>query len=280
MQPGITIKRVSYTIDLPDVDALEARMFRLGGPDMKTRPKVFAALPEAEVKYEVSALAGTITRTLYHRRKLLRIAREAHDRHDAHKSSIVYDQISHFIAFEASGALTAARTFVDGVWYLARRRAGVSINEVEGDGITRTFKNPDASGYALPEVELLRTKHEKWFVALNEYRNVVIHVGGSEHMAFCPIGVLPLDLDPRVHVMNVPDRDSIHVEYEPKPGKKKRRLARPHEWRYTKGERLETVMNETWDGLKTFAVDVGKLWGLSLPPPGKQDIHDAVVLRP
>src|SRR4051812_1703114 len=124
---------IPFKSTLPEVDTLEARMFTKLGMDAGT--SATPVLPpsaddgESEPDAEMNALASTLMRATYHRRRFVRIVEEARARYDTHKESIVYDMIAKYISFEAAGFLGAARSFVDGVFHVGRRREPNCVEE-------------------------------------------------------------------------------------------------------------------------------------------------------
>ena len=247
------------------------------------RPATRCLTETNKADQELETLASTLMRATYHRRRFAWIVSEATARYEAHKSNIIFDQIAKYIAFEAAGVLGAARSFVDGVYYVARRRAGATLDEVDDVPISQAITNAQSVAYGLPELGVLRRQHLKWYEALNLYRNVLVHVGAGDSMAFFPAGVmLPAGVEPATNVMVVPDAESLKATIAAAPGQKKKRATRttrPHEWSYRRNTRLDTLVKDSYEGLLTFGRAIGTLWGSSIPARGETDWIDAVVLR-
>jgi hypothetical protein len=256
---------VPFKSALPVTDRDEARLFRVLA-SAPTPEKVRGGIEADEWDEELSCLASTIERTAYHQRRFKWIVNEAHARSDAFGRRVIVDQIAKFIGFEAVACLGAARTFVDQVYYVAQRRAG--IPSIDKDKETaKAIEQPKHRFHLLPEVVLLREGYLPWFKELNAYRNAALHVGSRESMGVHRPGAMSkFATKADTNVLLAPDRSSL--------GK------RPHEWSYKSGERLENVIARAADGLLRFALAVGRRWGGDLPAKGKRDVHDAVIVRP
>jgi hypothetical protein len=275
----VGFQRVPFKNALPIADAREARLFRLLG-DNPSKTKL-SRLPHTEVNAETSSLATILMRAVYHRRRFKWIVVEANERYAAFSPKIVFDQIAKYIAFEAASYLNSARSFVDVVYHVARRRGGAALDEIPlNDGVSNALRESTSPGHALPEVTILRNHHATWFSTLNGYRNAMIHIGGQEALGFHPVGSSSSQAtDATGNVMLLPDLKSLRVEYLDAKGKKKHRSTRPHEWRYREGVGLEDTIETVHAGLLKFARRIGESWGGAVPPAGSDELADAVVLR-
>ena len=143
----VTFKSVPFKRALPDADCREGRVFRTLAETLSV-----PGMSRDEVQQEMITLASTLARATYHRRQFAWTVSEARSRYEAHKPQIVFDQIAKYVAFEAAAFLSAARSFIDGVFHVARRRAGVALEDVEDTPLWQALTNPKSDAYALPEI--------------------------------------------------------------------------------------------------------------------------------
>lgn len=257
--PQFVAFRVPHPPGLPDVDSDLARMLRVLGDDPPAAGVAGLGDP-AEREALFMSLATTLTRATYHRRRFEESISHLVERRTQVGATVSSDTCSKFPMFEASAFLTAARTVVDEVLFVAARRSGVpptnatqwTVNAAMTCSLTRF---PE---YNVSEVLRLRA-HSAWYEEMNEYRNVLVHRGWREQLGgYYPEGMsLAEASDPSRNVLLMPDRSSLG------------RANRAHQWTYGDGTRLEHVVERSGDGLSAFLQDVAQTsWGGAVPARG------------
>lgn len=194
----------------------------------------FALMPEDEWWGCIRSLAGEISRADYHYKRFLETVDLARERRKVAGGSVFGDpEAARAIYCEAAAYLTAARTLVDLVVYVAARRNGCSPRAADEWEASRAIipraDRPVEQRYEnVSEVALLRS-HADWFNTLNDYRNCMNHRGWSDQSFgyFDEADTAPERDNPLNNVMLLPNHASIG-------GRK-----RPHQWSYTERARLD-----------------------------------------
>jgi hypothetical protein len=266
--------KVAHPDGLPEVHADLVRMIRLLGDD-PAAAALLAIGDAGEREALLTSLATTLTRTMYHRLRFTEIAGTLAARRIGVGGTVCSDTCSKYAVFEAAAMLTAARTAVDEMLYIAARRAGATPADADDWKVSTAVacNLTNAPRYNVAEVLSLRARLG-WYSEMNEYRNVLVHRGWREQVGgFFPVGVsLPEATDPTRNVMLVPDRGSLT------------RVRRGDKWTYLDGTRLEHIVERAADGLNEFLDDIGRTcWGGGLPAAGtapKDKLPNMLVILP
>jgi hypothetical protein len=266
--PGFLGFQLDRPEGLPDVDTPRTRMVRHAGA---TAP--LPGLDSGEKDALFFSLATTLGRAEYHRTRFDQVIEALNRRREETAAFITYDLFSAYAVFEASDALSAVRSGIDEIVFIAARLRGVSPKDIDKDWkanevMTSGFdKRADLD---IPEVKSLRGRRD-WYDELNDYRNVFQHRGWRSHIgAYLPIGSdLPEARSAKHNIMIVPDRQSL-------VGK-----SRPNKWTYEDGMRLEHVVERAVEGFRSLLDEVCiGIWGATMLPEGSvpKDLHPNVLI--
>jgi len=259
---AVLFVRLGRPAELPNGDTLAARMVRVladdGSPPL-------APLPADERNQVLLSLAHTMTRTRYHRLRFERIVRLLACRRERVRAVLGMDLLGNMIMFEAVACLSAARSAVDQIAYVAARRAGATPREADDDWAASKLARLDLSkqqnsDFNVGEVVQLQD-HRAWFDELNTYRNVLVHRGPRESYGsyFKDGEDVPEASEPDMNVMLVPDPESLD----------RSSAHRPDKWTYTMQLRIEQLVDRLENGLREFVDNVAsRVWGGKLPAPG------------
>ena len=168
---------------------------------------------------------------------------------------------------EAAGFLSAMRTAIDIVIYVAARRSGHSISSSEKwEACAAMGKRTDnlPSKYDTEEITSLR-RFSSWFETLNDYRNCMQHRGWHEHSFgyFDRGDSSRLANSPMHNIMLVPDRGPLQ-----------QRL-RPDKWTYHERRWLDTLIQEVASGANLALAAVFDVWELPVEDrTGKIPLRD------
>jgi hypothetical protein len=199
--------RVPLPQGLPDVESDLVRMLRV--PEDEPCQAALSALADpAEREALFFSLATTLTRATYHRNRFEDIVRILAERRLEVGGTVSSDTCAKYAIFEAAAMVTAARTAVDEILYIAARRSGASPTDAGGwkVDVAITCNLSKDAHYHVPEVVALRG-HLGWYEELNKYRNVLVHRGWRPQFGgFFPIGsTLPEASDPSRNLMLTPN---------------------------------------------------------------------------
>jgi hypothetical protein len=263
----IGLARFDLPTDLPTVDTVRARQIaHLGVSGLP----VLNALNSDERDALFASLSVMVKTTDYHAKRFDRLVANVNERRKKGNALITHDFSVEYAIFEAAAALSAMRSAVDEIIFIAARVSGVPAPELKEKKwqtnnvmLTGFDKAPE---FKMPAVEVLRARLA-WYQELNDYRNVYRHRGCRDTLA----AYFPLDSDfPEAkdgarNVMLLPDRPSLEKN------------TRADKWTYTQGVRLEPLLEralrtfeecldeliaETWGGPAFLAQD----WVGSIPP--------------
>jgi hypothetical protein len=249
----IGLLRLEIPPGLPDVDTQRARQVRHLG--LQGMPALSVLAPDERDALFLS-LSLIVRNADYHARRF-NLVLEAMDRRRAQADAfLTYDfyMVDFASVFEASGALSASRSAIDEIIFIAARVAGVSAPDIKEYWKTSTVmsasfaKRPE---FDLPAVRTLRNR-TAWYEELNDYRNVFRHRGCRSTIGGCfPIGSdFPEASRGEHNVMLFPDRSSLIGN------------TRAHQWTYNDGVRLEHLVQRGIEGLERLIDDLCRdIWG-------------------
>jgi hypothetical protein len=167
---------------------------------------------------------------------------------------------------EAASYLSAVRTAVDVIVYVAARRSGASIAVAErwkaSEAICAAALPPPPK-YDTDDIRALR-RHKNWFETLNCYRNSMLHRGwhAQSFGYFDRSDAVPQANEPFHNVMLVPDLGSL------KQG------TRPDGWTYGEKRWLDALVREIESGTSAAMEDLLQVWNLPIPKPGRLSAED------
>ena len=236
---------------LPVVDSVRSRQLaQLGSTGLPTL-SVLGAKERDALFTSLAIIARTAD---YHVKRFNSLLAAVNQRRKAANALITYDFTVEYAVFEAAAALSAIRSAVDEIIFIAARLSGVSAKDIKETWKTSNVMQTEfgkAPHFNVPEVTALRGR-VNWYDDLNEYRNAYRHRGCRDTIA----AYFPLDSDfPEAkdgerNVMLLPDRTSLVGN------------TRADAWTYSKGLRLENLLEST---VKTFEelLDelIEKVWG-------------------
>lgn len=168
---------------------------------------------------------------------------------------------------EAASYLSAVRTAIDILVYMAARRAGASVSTAERWKATNAITPIPAPSvptkYDTDDIKALR-RHKAWFETLNLYRNSMLHRGWHEQSFgyFEPADTAPEADSPVHNVMLIPDQALL------KQG------ARPDTWTYADRRRLDALVHEIDSGAAAALNDLLNVWNIPTPAAGRIPIAD------
>lgn len=217
-----------------------------------------AAMPEDEWWACMKSLAGEVCRADYHYQRFLEILRIAKERRRVAGGPVFGDpESARAIYCEAAAYLTAVRTLVDLIVFVAARRAGLTVADAEDWEPHIAFSNGSAAKYHAAEIPVLQ-RYENWFNKVNKYRNCMNHRGWGERSFgyFEKTDTVVESNNPLNNVMLLPDLGSL-------AGK-----ARPHQWTYAEREWLDELIGEVNNGLSSLMQGLYGVWDVPDAPPG------------
>ncbi len=239
---------------LPIVDTVRSRQIaQLGSGGLP----VLNALGTEERDALFTSLSIMVKTADYHMKRFNSLIAAINDRRKKANALIIHDFVVEYAVFEGAAALSAMRTAVDEVVFIAARLSGTSAVELKEKKrwwdttnvlLTGFDKAPE---FKLPAVVSLRNRLA-WYHELNDYRNAYRHKGCRDTLgAYFPLDSdFPEAKDGERNVMLLPDRKSLDGN------------TRADKWTYKQGVRLETVLERTG---KTFEeiIDelISEVWG-------------------
>lgn len=236
---------------LPVVDTVRSRQIvQLGSSGLP----VLNALRTEERDALFTSLAIIVRTADYHTKRFNGLLAAVNERRKTANALITYDFTVEYAVFEAAAALSAIRSAVDEIIFIAARLAGIAGKDIKQNWKTSNVMTAgfdSAPHFNLPEVNALRVRL-KWYDDLNDYRNAYRHRGCRDTVA----AYFPLDSDyPEAkdgdrNVMLLPDRSSLVGN------------TRADQWAYSKGVRLETLLETTVKIFEELLDElIGKVWG-------------------
>ena len=255
--PGALMYRRPYPPGIPDPHTI--RSAHLHAAAASSVPLV--AIPKDERAALFESLSRTYRRSEYHWLRFLDLAKELPLRRSRMAGHVFWDEFVEFLYFEAQAFCGAARTVLDEVVYVVARAHGVppkTARRSPWDTSKLMTSSALPAQCQQPEVSVLRAS-ASWFERLNAYRNTFYHHGwrhGAGH--FDPGDRRAAVIDPAANALLVPDTESLADR------------AKPNEWTYHRGDRLDRVMEGLHEGLDTLlrALCDGP-WSTPEPPPGR-----------
>jgi hypothetical protein len=236
---------------LPIVDSTRSRQLVQLGSTGLPRLNVLGA-KERDALF--TSLAIMVRTADYHVKRFDSLLAAVNLRRKAANALITYDFTVEYAVFEAAAALSAIRSAVDEIIFVAARLSGVSAKDIKDSWKTSNVMQTDfakAPHFNVPEVNALRLRFN-WYDDLNEYRNAYRHRGCRDTIA----AYFPLDSDfPEAkdgerNVMLLPDRASLVGN------------TRADVWTYSKGLRLETLLETTVKVFEELLDElIEKVWG-------------------
>lgn len=219
------------------------------------------------------SLGLALTRAEYHEARFKSVIATLESRRAYFDAPFTGDLVAVYSIYEAAAALGAARLLIDELFYVTARRHYPDSDDWDWklDKIVKDqhFNSPKLSFLRVDESNLLRSEpHLSWYVALNEYRNVLFHRGWREpHAMYYPRGHAGPRLPaPEADAMLVPDLASLGNQ------------AKPESWTYNTRARLETVVEQAMDGLRAFVDAICDLWGVPEPQRGIAEETNAHII--
>lgn len=249
---------------VPPIRESPARRFKAAAMEGWGLPQ---QMPPAEWKSSLATLGGEIDRADYHRARFDSVLASLKARRQVAGGPVFGDPGPARAAYcEAAGYLSAVRTAVDIIVYVAARRSGRSISAAdkwEACKAILPLSKPQPTKYDTEDIKALR-QHKAWFEILNLYRNCMSHRGWHDQSFgyFSRGDTAPEADDPAHNVMLVPDLASLNQR------------ARPDKWAYTDRKWLDALVDEVADGTEAALGDLFAVWGIPDPPPGKIPLKD------
>lgn len=169
---------------VPGVPTTDSDVARSVSASAKDGPPAGSNLDKTEWDSLLSSLANELRRTRYHRTRLGELVAAMQARRELVGGPVLGDWGAAPPAYyEAAAFLSAVRTAVDIVGYVAARRAGRSRKRADNWNAKAAIDPNHEPGagtaptkYDVPEILLLRA-HIEWFLDLSLYRNVTHHFG-------------------------------------------------------------------------------------------------------
>jgi len=247
--PGMLGFRLPHPPGLPDARSdLANSIYALGS--QAPSPEVLG-IPDDERQHLMASLSTTFARSIYHARRFDLTLQAVVDRWRA-TGAATHDSCAAYVLFEVSALLSAARTVVDEVVYIAARRKGIPPGDASRWKATKVARCDLKScpEYDVAEIRALQS-YLVWYEELNAYRNILVHSGWNHNFGgyYPPESTDPESLSPILNIMLVPDLDSIGA------------TRRAHGWRYTNKRRLESLVGSVEQGLTGFVQEAANIWG-------------------
>jgi hypothetical protein len=260
--------------EVPGVPAArdsQARQFRAAAVD---GAGLREQMPQDEWQSGLSTLAGELDRADYHLSRFGSLVDALKARRSVAGGPVFGDPgPARALYCEAASYLSAVRTAVDLVVYVAARRSGASIGAAEkwkaSEAISVLNGTPPEK-YDTADITVLRTQ-AAWFETLNLYRNAMHHRGWHEQSFgyFARGDTAPEANNPVHNVMLVPDFESL------------KNRARPHMWTYRDRRWLDRLVEDISSGAEITFSNLRRAWKLPETPPGKLPLekHPTVWLH-
>jgi hypothetical protein len=236
---------------LPIVDTVRSRqLVQLGSSGLP----VLNALGAKERDALFTSLAIMVKTADYHVKRFNSLLAAVNERRKTANALITCDFTVEYAVFEGAAALSAIRSAVDEIIFIGARLTGVSGKDIKDNWKTSKLMQAGfdkAPHFNVPEVNALRVRFA-WYDDLNEYRNAYRHRGCRDTMAaYFPVDSdFPEAKDGERNVMLLPDRPSLIGN------------TRADTWTYSKGVRLETLMETTVKIFEELLDElIGKVWG-------------------
>jgi hypothetical protein len=218
-------------------------------------------MPDAEWKSSLQAIGGELERAEYHLLRFRSVVETLRRRRDVAGGPVFGDTApARAVYCEAVGFLSALRTALDIVIYVAARRAGVTAEKAEKWEASKAI-NPGpgtpSPKYETEDIKALRP-YKPWFETLNLYRNSMIHRGWHEQSFgyFSKGDTAPEAGDPVNNVMLVPDLRSL-AEGQ-----------RPDKWTYNDRTWLDDLTTDLATSGEAAFRSVLSVWSIPDYPPG------------
>ncbi|CAM4539708.1 hypothetical protein MYXA107069_35080 [Myxococcus xanthus] len=244
---------------IPPVRDALAKRFSAGSIDETGK---LGRMPKEEWKTHLSVLCGEFRRAEYHLSRFGAALELLKSRRRLAGGPTVGDpEPARALYCEAAGYLSAMRTAVDIIVYVAARRAGASVADAEDWKAARAICAPSASlptKYRTDDIRALR-RHKDWFETLNHYRNCMTHRGWHEHSFgyFDRSDNTPQANNPFHNIMLVPDLGPL------------RQGARPDKWTYRERRWLDALVHAIESGALAALEDLLNAWELPETQPGR-----------
>ncbi len=221
-----------------------------------------AQMPVDEWHASLTAIAGEFDRGDYHLRRFTEILEVLKARRAVAGGPVFGDPApARALYCEAVGYLSAVRTAIDIIVFVAARRSGRSINSAEDWSTTAavcgSWTPGSQSRYDVDDIRALRA-HRDWYDTLNLYRNCMLHRGWHEQAFgyFSRGDTAPEADDPQYNVMLVPDKAPLTQR------------ARPEAWTYNDKRWLDVLIEETRSEADVVIEDLLTVWDVPAPAPG------------
>jgi hypothetical protein len=220
--------------------------------------------PEEEWKTGLATIGGELERGDYHFVRFEESLSILKARRKVAGGPVFGDpSLARAVYCEAAAYLSALRTAVDIIVYVAARRAGSTVPSAEKWEANKAFTyvpvpGAQASKYDVEDIKAMRA-HRAWFETLNLYRNCMMHRGWHDKSFgyFDRADTAPEADKPAFNVMLVPDQASLATG------------ARPGSWTYVDRSWLDVLVQQVAVGLDRMLSDLLIVWGLPDPLPGK-----------
>lgn len=254
--PGLLGFQLPRPDGLPDIETARQRMINVLGLEPG-----LPALDATEKESLFLSLSLMLARAMYHRQRFSQITELLEQRRVQTGGIASFDMFSRYALFEASACLGAVRLGIDEIIFITARLRGITSNDINDRWKSHVVISASLStrpDFNVPEIRALRIR-QSWYSEMNDYRNVLFHRGWRHpHGAYFPVGATQIEaLDPQINVMLMPDRASLHQQ------------ARPHQWTYGNGMRVEVVVNRAVSGFEELLDDVCmNIWGGIVPAEG------------
>lgn len=225
--------------------------------------------PAEEWKTGLSTIGGELERGDYHLARFEESLAIIKARRKVAGGPVFGDpSLARAVYCEAAAYLSALRTAVDIMVYVAARRAGASVTSAEKWEASKAITSVTVPGapptkYEVDDVKAMRA-HRTWFETLNLYRNCMMHRGWHDKSFgyFDRADTAPESDKPSFNVMLVPDQASLATG------------ARPGSWTYGDRRWLDALVHEIGMGLEAMLSDLLIVWGLPEPLPGKVPLRE------
>ncbi|NTX51858.1 hypothetical protein [Myxococcus sp. CA039A] len=210
----------------------------------------------------LSVISGELRRAEYHHERFVSVLELLKTRRRLVGGPTVGDPApARALYCEAASYLSALRTAVDIIVYVAARRTGASAANADSWGATKLICSKPASPpkkHDTSDINALR-RHKDWFETLNHYRNCMAHRGWHEQSFgyFDRSDTAPEANDPFHNVMLVPDLGPL------------RQGARPDKWTYRERKWLDTLVRDIESGAMAAFEDILNVWALPDHGPGR-----------
>ncbi len=224
-------------------------------------------MPVEDWKGSLSVLCGEFRRADYHLARFTSTLASLKARRKVAGGPVFGDpEPARALYCEAASYLSAVRTAVDIIVYVAARRSGASETAADNWEAAKAIcagAAPQPSKYDTDDIFSLR-QHKGWFERLNLYRNSMLHRGWHEQSFgyFDQGDTALLANDPVHNIMLVPDLEPLRLR------------ARPDRWTYRDRTWLDTLVREIEGGTSAALRDLLQVWRLPVPGSGTLPVEE------